>query len=253
MTKPSSITPPIPPLRPPAGAPPGLGKTPPMRKVAFLVLALLVIGAAVVMVVLRKKGVILDSSKVEALAAQMLPGARPPAGLKGVLGLQLPDLQVAIFAPSLPKAEVSRLSADELRIIMAQPSNDQPPQPQVILEKIRQAQEQKSEEMETLERHPILLQIGGKPHPALESTTLLKSNGSRMRENSTLVLVEKRPVILLFCGPEASFNSTLRDQFLAGLNVTAAAPSDLPTPRLAHPPAGLRPSPPVLPPGPPLP
>lgn len=238
-----------------------------MRKAIAFILALLVIGIAAVMIILKKKGVVIDSAQVEASAAQMLPGARPPGGLKGVLSLKLQDLQVAIFAPSLGKAEVANLSGDDLRIIIAKPTTDQRPQPQEVLQKISQAQNRKAEEMDTLEKSPTLLKVGGKPYPAIESKTMLKSNGTRLRENLTVLLVEKRPVIVLICGPEATFNSATRDQFLAGLSVTAGPPSDMlpvgtPTPeappigrpggrRTERPRPGRRPGPPGPPGGPP--
>ena len=101
-----------------------------MRKLLIPLLVLVVVGAGVAFFLLKKNNVVLDSGEVERMAAQMLPGARPPAGLKGVLGLHPEGLEVAIFAPGLAQVKPDNLNGSDLRIIMAKPTAPEPPTPQ---------------------------------------------------------------------------------------------------------------------------
>ena len=232
-----------------------------MRKLLIVVLVLLVILAAAALIFLKKKDAVLDSQEVEPIAARLLPGASPPAGLKGVLALKLDDLQVAILAPGLPQAKAENLAAGQLRIIVASPQSDQPPQPAEILERISQVQKEKSAAMETLSKNPVALMIGGKPYPAQESKLKVREGGKLLREDFTILLVDKHPVILMLTGNEENYPSAARDEFLGRLNPPSGPPhpqlpdlaSKLPKPPglpLGKPP-GLPVGKPPGPPGPP--
>jgi len=213
-----------------------------MRKALIGVGLLVAMAAVAIFLFLRRQQVVLNSAEVERMAASMLPGAKPPAGMKGVLGLHPEGLEVAIFAPSLAQAKPENLSGSDLRIIIARPVSPQPPSPQEISDKISHAQKEKAQKMDTLEKKPRLLSVGGKPYPGLESHLVLKSNGAKLRENLTILLVEKKPVVILVLGPEATFNTAARDEFLKALKAPdgPAHPSlpGLPIghPRLPHPP-----------------
>jgi hypothetical protein len=215
-----------------------------MRK-AVLALGLVIgVGAAAGLFFLQKNQVLLDSAEVEQRAAAMLPGAKPPSGLRGVLGLHPEGLEVVIFAPALPQASAENLSGSDLRILIARPTSPHPPSPQEISDKIDQAQKKKAQQMDTLEKKPILLSVGGKPYPGLESRLSLKSNGAKLRENLTILMPDQKPVVVLIVGPENSFNTSTRDEFLSALQAPQGTPHpDLPklphghptVPRPAHP------------------
>ena len=237
-----------------------------MRKVLIVLGILVVIGAAALLIFLKKNQVALSSAEIEKMAGDMLPGAKPPTGLKGVLGLHLDGLEVVIFAPSLPKAEPSNLTGSDLRIIVAKPTAEKAPTPQEIGAKIDAAQKRKAEQMDTLRKSPLMLKVGGKPYPGLESQLALKSDGRKLRENMTILVPDQKPVVVLFVGPEESFNTAARDEFLAALAAPTRPHGDLPRIPSGLPqglPQGLppggrrplrRPGPPPGPPGgPPLP
>ncbi|MBT9583416.1 hypothetical protein IV102_08700 [bacterium] len=199
-----------------------------MRKI-LIVLGLLVVLVAVgLLIFLKKNQVALSSAEIEKMASDMLAGAKPPTGLKGVLGLHLEGLEVVIFAPSLPKAEPSNLTGSDLRIIVAKPTAEKAPTPQEIGAKIDAAQKRKAEQMDALRKGPLMLKVGGKPYPGLESQLALKSDGRKLRENMTIVLADKKPVVVLMLGPEESFNTAARDEFLAALAAPTQPHGDLP-------------------------
>jgi hypothetical protein len=189
-----------------------------MRKVLGVLVALVAIVAAAAFVFLKKSNAILDSGEVERIAARLLPGARPPSGLKGVLALKPDDLEVAIFAPDLGQAKTANLEPGGLRIIIARPESQQAPQPTEVMAKISQVQKEQAENEEILSKHPLILKLGGQNQPAQECQLKVKSNGKMLRQDFTVALVEKHPVILLITGTEPQFNQTARDQFLAGLS-----------------------------------
>lgn len=227
-----------------------------MRKLLAILVVLAVAAIAVGLIFLKKNGVVLDSAEVERSAATMLPGARPPAGLKGVLGLHLEGLEVAIFAPSLDQVKTENLNDSGLRIVIARPTSSDPPSPQDIAEKIAKARKERAEEMETQATRPVLLPVGGKPYPALESSLSMRSNGKKMRQESTIFPIDKKPVVVLIMGPQQTFNLAARDQFLATLTAPDAPHPHLPKiPQRGEPPK--LPAMPVArlpkPPGPPTP
>lgn len=241
-----------------------------MRKALIVLVLLVVMGAAGLLIFLKKNGVALSSAEIEKMAGDLLPGAKPPTGLKGVLGLHLDGLEVVVLAPSLAKAEPSNLTGSDLRIIVAKPTAEKPPTPQEIGAKIDAAQKRKAEQMDTLRKSPVMLKVGGKAYPGLESQLALKSDGRKLRENMTILVPDKKPVVVLFVGPDESFNTAARDEFLAALAAPTRPHGDLPripsglpqgVPQgLPHglPPGGRRPlrrpgPPPGPPGGPPLP
>ena len=195
-----------------------------MRKLLIALLVLLVIVAAAALILLKKKNAVLDSGEVERIAARLLPGASPPAGLQGVVAFTLDDLQVAILAPGLPQAKAENLGAGQLRIIIASPQSDQPPQPGEILEKISQVRKEKSEAMETLSKNPVALTIGGKPYPAQESKLKVREGGKLLREDFTILLVDKHPVVLMLSGNEENYPAAARDEFLGRLTPPSGPP-----------------------------
>lgn len=213
-----------------------------MRKLLIALLLLLVVLAVVAGLFFKKKGVVLDSPEVERIAAQLLPGARPPAGLKGVLAFKLDQLQVAILAPGLPQARAENLQSGQLRIILASPQSEKPPQPSEILAKIDQVQQSKAVALETLAKNPLALRIGGRLYPAQESKLRVREGGAVLREDFTILLVDKHPLILMLTGNEENFPEAARDQFLQGLSAPSGPPHpDLPSDvvnRSLKPPAG---------------
>ena len=199
-----------------------------MRKVLAVLGALVVIAVAAAIFLLKRSNAVLDSGEVEKIAARLLPGARPPAGLKGVLALKPDDLEVAIFAPDLGQAKAENIEPGGLRIIIARPESQQPPQPTEVMAKISQVQKEQAENAETLSKHPLMLKLGGQNQPAQESQLKVKSNGKVLRQDVTIVLVDKHPVILLMTGTDPQFNQTARDEFLGALS--APGHPDMPGP-----------------------
>ncbi|MBM3461016.1 MAG: hypothetical protein FJX76_02840 [Armatimonadetes bacterium] len=219
-----------------------------MRKLGVVAAVVgLVVAVAAGVVVWKMRGkVFLNPAEVEGLAARMLPGARPPAGMKAVLGLHPEELEVAIFAPSIDRAEPANLSGGDIRILIARPERrEKAPSASEIRERIGKARERKQEEMDTVSESPTLLRVGGMPYPGMKSTVVLKSNGSRMTEYMSIFVRDKAPTVLLILGPEASFNQAAMQQFLDGLEAPAAPMAEggngkrLPDlPRLPHAPPG---------------
>lgn len=238
-----------------------------MRKLLVASSILLVALAIAAVVFLKRKGAVLNDHEVERIAARLLPGARPPSGLKGALAFQQDDLEVAILAPGLPQVKAENLQAGQLRIIIASPRAQKPPNPSEILAKISQVQQDKAETMETVSKNPVALQIGGKPYPAQESKLKVRQGDQMLREDFTIVLVDKHPVILLLTGSEENYPEKARAEFLGGLAApTEPAHPDLPArfssklppgppARPTLPPPGSAPRPPRMPalkpPGPP--
>lgn len=231
-----------------------------MRWIAGVLALVVVVAAGFLLWKMQEHQVVLDPAEVQRVASRLLPGAVPPPGLKAVLALR-PEagLQVAVFAPSLDKADPGKLEGRDLRIVIAQP--DRPsgtPDPGEVLRKIGEAQGRKAEEMDTLAQSPVVLSVGGRPHPGMESRVALKASGKRLQEDLTIL---PPGVIVLITGPDGSFDRETRDRFLAGLDAPegGAAPAP-PSPAAAPPsgppgrPAGLPgrpPGPPGRPPGPP--
>lgn len=211
-----------------------------MRKLLVALVVVLVaiaIGAAVFL----KKNFVVEAAEVERIAARLLPGARPPKGSKGVLALKPDDLEIAVLAAGLPQVKVENLEAGQLRIIVARPQSDSPPQPSEIIAKISQMQKDRGKAVETLSKKPVALQIGGKAYPAMESKLKVREGGLLLREDFTILLVDKHPVVVLLTGPEENYPEEARNQFLSGLTAPEGPPHpDLPSglaSPLAHPPA----------------
>ena len=222
--------------------PTGLREFGGMRKAMLVVVGLLALAAAVAWFLLKRSHAVLDPAEVERIAARLLPGARPPAGLKGVLALEPEDLEVAIFAPSLAQARTEAIEPGGLRILIARPNKPEPPDPTEVMEKVGRLRKEQSEVLEVLAKHPVLLSLGGRKYPAEESELKIKSNGRPLRQNFTVVMVEKHPVLLIITGGEPPFNEAARDEFLA--NLSAPAGPSLPA---AQPPRPRFPGPPRRP------
>lgn len=190
-----------------------------MRKVLGILAGLGLLAAVAAFIFIKRSNAVLDSTQVETIAAQMLPGARPPAGLRGVLAIHPESLQVAIFAPGLAQAKAENLGPGQLRIIIARPEAQQPPQPAEVLAKIAQVQKEQAESFETLSKHPVMLSLGALKQPAQESELQVKAGGQRLRQDFTVVLVDRHPVMLILTGGEPQFNQTARDEFLSALSV----------------------------------
>lgn len=190
-----------------------------MKKFVFVVFFILVAGAGVVFFFLaRQKGVVLDPARVEAQAAAMWPGARPPSGMKGVLALRPEeDIEIAIFAPSLDKVKPENLSAQDLRIVLARPKIEGEPDLAEIKAKIAAARDRKDLEMETAREEVAALEVGGQPYPFIRADVRHRENGAELREEITILVQEKKPTVILLLGPRATYNDALRDEFLAAL------------------------------------
>jgi hypothetical protein len=214
-----------------------------VRKLAIIAGILILVAAIAAGIFLMRNKVVVSSTEVERLAAQMLPGAAPPSGLKGVLALHPQDLQVAIFAPSFDKADAANLKGSDLRILIARPdrAQEQSPSPSEIREKIDKARERKSEEMDTLMQVPARLSVGGTSYPGIKSSLAVKSNGVRLTEYMTVFKRDTGPVVVLMTGPEGSFSQSAMEQFLARVEAPASplggakAPAEAKAP-LARPP-----------------
>lgn len=200
-----------------------------MKKLVAIVALVLLAVAGGAFWVLRSRGVVLNGAEVERTADRLLPGARPPQGLRGVLALQPDGLEVAIFAKGLPQAQLENLGSGDLRIIIARPEASQTPRPEEIAERISRAQQKKAEELDTLQQHPAVVSVGGRPYPATEADVRLRSNGRALQE--TLVLLPG-PVIVLLTGDGAQ---ATRDQFLASLPAAQGPVPGSETPKPARP------------------
>lgn len=204
-----------------------------MRKALIVVAALLlVVLMAAAFVVSKQNQLTVSPAEVEATAAAMLPGTRPVDTLRPVARFETEDIQVAIFAPSLPQARPAALAEGELRVVLARPTGDEKPIPEVVRARLDELQEKQAEEMDVESSSPILLKFGGNPYPAKSDIQVLKSNGKRLREDMTVVKANDRPVVVLITGPAASFDEGLRDRFLSNCRadklVTEPTPPSLP-------------------------
>jgi hypothetical protein len=226
-----------------------------MRRVGIAAVVVVVliaaIGGGVYMWLTR--GLITDPAEVQRMADAMLPGAKPPAGLSAVVALHPEkDLDVAVFAPSLPKARPESLQGSDLRIVIAQPHSTTQPSFDEIRAKIEKAQSRKAEEMATTGKKAALVGVGGRPYPALETTEVLKSGGARFLEYVTIFKHGDNPTVVMIMGPADTFNRKAMDEFLAALpSSTPPAMPDGQRPARAARPA--RPGAPKGPPPPPLP
>jgi hypothetical protein len=189
-----------------------------MKKIIAIVAVILVVGAAGFLFYIKQsKNIEVDSAAVEARGAAMWPGARPPKGLKGVLAISPEEgIEAVIFAPSFSKVKPDNLEGSDLRIVLAQPQGEDPSMAE-IKTKITEARGRKDEEMETLEEKPTLLQIGGQAYPGIDSSVEMRESGKKLHENVTLLKTDKQVTVILIIGPEESFNTALRDEFLSAL------------------------------------
>jgi len=123
------------------------------------VLAVLVVVAAGAFLYIRyqTKDLNFDQAYVEALAARLLPGARPVAGTKGVIAADKELLEAAIMAPSLKKLKDEPLTGSELSIAVARIK--QPPSDQQNIEKWRAFLDERKD-VKRLESGPTMIQVG---------------------------------------------------------------------------------------------
>ena len=189
-----------------------------MKKPLLIVAILVVLAVALVLVYMsRSKQLALKSAEVVARGEAMWEGAKPPAGLKGVLAIRPEEgIDAAIYASSLSKVKPANLQGDELRIVVARAETETPDLSEVRT-KLSKAQARKAEEMVKESEKPIMLEVGGQRYPALEVTSTLKDSGLKLKENITILNDGKQTTVILITGPEESFNTSTRDQFLKGL------------------------------------
>lgn len=195
-----------------------------VKKFLLLLVLLGAVALGGFMVVRQRTGLVLDSKEVLARADRMLPGAWPPQGLEAVMALSpSEDLEVVIFAPSVTRIGAESWEPGDLRIILARPAIGKKMEAAEIKARIQEAQQKKAEEMDELEKSPVVLAVGGKPHPGLEVISKLRSNQVMLRENIT-VLQGDSPVIVIFSGPNDGYPEQLRDGFLNTLEPPRVAP-----------------------------
>ena len=189
-----------------------------MKKPLLIVAILVIVTVALVLVYIsRSKQLALKSAEVVARGEAMWEGAKPPTGLKGVLAIRPEDgIDAAIYAPSLSKVKPANLQDDELRIVVARAETETPDLAEVRA-KLSRAQERKGEDMTKVSEKPVLLEVGGQRYPALEVTSILKDSDRKLKENITILNDGKKTTVILITGPDDSFNTSTRDQFLKGL------------------------------------
>jgi hypothetical protein len=181
----------------------------------------------------RKVGqsLVLGPQKVEALAAEILPGAVPPPGHQGLFGMRLAGIDMAFLAPVGFRQQ--QLAPGQLMIMMMA----FPPGAQVSQEEaerqLREALAQQGQGKgggKVVSQETVTLTIGGRPVPAVK-TVLQDDQGGRSLCFTALVHnPAQRLVCLLIQGPEASFNRQAMQAFLAPLRLQAAAGSPAPAP-----------------------
>lgn len=199
-----------------------------MKRALLALVACLVLLALVGYAVFRYKtrDIELDSAKVEALAARLLPGASPVNGSHGVAAMEKGKLKVAVFAPSLRKAKPQRLEGAELRFVVVGVEN--PPdgeafeQLQALVAEVRA--EQQEQGIETVEKAPTVVSLGGRPHPALRMTQQIGSGGPLVEEYLTMLKGEGEGALLLVTGPKSSFNKKDMQTFLDRLKLPPPRP-----------------------------
>ena len=189
-----------------------------MKKPLLIVAILVIVTVALVLVyVSRSRQLALKSAEVVARGEAMWEGAKPPSGLKGVLAIRPEEgIDAAIYAPTLNKVKPENLGAGELRIVVAKAETETPDLAEVRA-KLAKAQERKGEDMTKVSEKPILLEVGGQRYPALEVSSTLKDSGRKLKENITILNDGTKTAVILITGPEESFNTRARDQFLRGL------------------------------------
>lgn len=203
-------------------------------RVVIGLVVLIAVGLVVGRLLLDQKGVILSSEDVEKKAQELLPGAAPPEGLKGVIALKPEeDLEVAIFAPHISKANPANLEGSDLRIIIAKPKMEGRPDPEAIKAKISAAQERKADEMDTLEKGPAILQVNGHPFPGIGSKVKLKDSGKELQEYLFFIPLNKQIVLVMAIGPVDTFATDKLQTFLSGL--PAPLEEAMPKPRVTPP------------------
>ena len=211
------------------------------KHIPFLAIALLVIVASLGAILFRYKtrDLILDSARVEEMAARFLPGARPLPGCGGAVGMEKELLQVAIFAPSPTKARPGTLQGQELRILIAQ-IKTLPTDVETLdkwhdfVKKI--SADREAQGVKTLEKRPLLIRLAGRPQPFLRSVSEI--NSLRFVEFTTVFPIAGKPVVLMIMGPEATFNQQAMDTFLGRLEIPKPHRPTAPTPASPQPPDG---------------
>lgn len=212
------------------GSPPEVSEAWRMRRIAISlsVLILLAAGGGYGYFLYQTRDINRDQAQVEALAAELLPGARPIPGTRGVAAMDKDGLRIAVLAPSLRKARPDRLEGQDLRFVivgLGKPANLE------AVEKIRdQISEMEQQKLELgiskISSTPEMLKAGGKPHPAMHTLSEIGAGGPKLSEHATIFSPRKSAVILIIDGPEASFNQAGMQQFLDGLD-TPGLPEDL--------------------------
>ncbi len=183
---------------------------------------------------------------VEALAARLLPGARPVTGTKGVVAIDKELIEAAIFAPSLKKVK-EPLTGGEVVIAVARIKV--PPTDREAIEKWKAFLDERKA-LKRIESGPTTIQVGNHKQMALRSITQSGEN-PRMLDYTTLFLFPDRGIVVKVEGPEASFNQAAMDEFMGRLEVPAPPgppagapkpqPPSIPKPHLPEPPQARQP------------
>lgn len=161
-----------------------------------------------------------NQAYVEALAARLLPGAKPPPGSKGVVAADKELFEAAVLAPTLKQP----LKGSELRVIVARIK--QPPTDAQNIQKWKAFLEERKD-LKHLGDQPALVQ----GHPALRSLTQVNDE-PKMLSYTTVF----GNVVVQVEGPEASFNEAGMNQFLNNLEATASTAARTRIPSIPRPP-----------------
>lgn len=199
-----------------------------MRRVlvGLLVLILVVAAGGYAYFLYMTRDINRDQAQVEALAAELLPGARPIAGTKGVAAMDKDGMRIAVLAPSLAKARPDRLEGQELRFVivgLGKPAN------LAALEKVRDqiaAMEAQKLDLgiQKISSQPEMLKAGGRPHPAMHTLSEIGPGGPKLSEHATFFVPGSNAVILIVDGPDSGFNQAGMQQFLDGLKTPPLPP-----------------------------
>ncbi|MEW6278685.1 MAG: hypothetical protein AB1758_08700 [Candidatus Eremiobacterota bacterium] len=167
-----------------------------------------------------------DSTRVEEMAGEILPGAAAPDGYSGFMGVNLKDVQdedlrgmrIAALTPT------SNRGADEpgqlMILLMEIPHTDGDFDVEAARKQFQQASSQDSSEGEVLSKETITVQAGG--HDLEGDKAVKKEDGKNVVE-MTFVFKgrDNQMIFLIMGGPEQGFNEALVEEFLSKLDYSA--------------------------------
>lgn len=175
------------------------------------------------------KIIVVDQTRVQTLAEQVIPGARCPAGYQGLgldldqgmtkmLKIELDSVKAAMY---LPKSEGDDMKPGEVAFIVVKV----PPTKDLDAEKLR-ADLQKnltgkdSGDEKTLSKEMTKIDMGGKP----VRTVRVESENKKGIKETTLISAFENPqkdlVIALVTGPSEGFDKAPVQPFFDGLDVS---------------------------------